>query len=275
MQIADWLTAATTELKEAGIESARLDALLLLEDTTKLDRSALLAHPEKTLTDRQQATLVADLKRRAQHEPMAYIRGKSEFYGREFIVNEHVLVPRPETETMIEQLIGLPDVQNAHIIDIGTGSGALAVTAKLELPDSTVTAVDIDERCVALARQNAANLQADITVILSDLLNNIVMQANADHTSVILLCNLPYVPEEYAVNKAATHEPNTALYSGKDGLDHYRTLFTQAAQLSSPPRYILTESLTFQHKQLAAIAQGAGYTLANSTDLIQVFTNAS
>lgn len=272
MHIADWLATATTQLKEAGIESARLDALLLLEDTTGLDRSMILAHPEQKLTDEKTNILTTQLKRRLTHEPMAYIRGKAEFYGREFTVNEHVLVPRPETEMIIELLLKLPEIANAQIIDVGTGSGALAVTAKLELPDAHVTAVDIDEHCVALARQNAVNLQADITVGLSDLLNNIVVQKNDKFTPVILLCNLPYVPEEYAVNKAATHEPDVALFSGRDGLDHYRTLFAQAAQLTSPPRYILTESLNFQHAALETTALSFGYTLSRTADLIQVFT---
>jgi len=204
---------------------------------------------------------------RCTHTPLAYLRGRVEFYGREFLVNDHVLVPRPESEAMIELLKAVDYGSDTHIYDIGTGSGCLAITAQLELPLSKVTAVDIDENCLKLAQKNAAHLGANITFIQSDLLQSV----SIDSDQAIILANLPYVPESYPINEAAKHEPALALFSGEDGLDHYRTLFSQVEQSSKKPVCIITESLHDQHPKLVQIAARHGYLLAAEQDLAQCF----
>jgi methylase of polypeptide subunit release factors len=339
-RVSDWLRQSVASLEGAGISTARLDCLVLLEDETGKDRAWLLAHPEYELQGSDLNILNTKIIQRMQHVPLAYIRGRSEFYGREFMVNAHTLVPRPETEGMIEllrmvcnressvlswqdqsrrrekvrsksiptptakqsslvhtdegykvvwekhsgnkqHLPNTPTARPAHLrdndaslrlIDIGTGSGAIAITAKLEHPSAIVTATDIDENCLATARHNAKRLDADIEFLHGNLLEPLPEGSKAQ--ALVLLCNLPYVPENFQINTAATHEPRHALFGGADGLDLYRELFGQIKARSHQPSYILAESLPPQHAVLADIAQSAGYNLAQTSDFIQLFVLA-
>lgn len=265
MKINDWLSQATAELDKAGIGTARLDALVLAEDVTGQKRSYLLAHPEYQLTSEQVSELVNKLERRASHEPLSYIRGKTEFYGREFIVDKHVLEPRPESETMIDLLKKIP-VSDSNIVDVGTGSGALAITAKLELPSVIVEAVDIDPGCLAVAKRNARKYSADIKFSQANLL-----QPLSNQRSYTLLCNLPYVPDSFTINQAAMREPKIAIFGGPDGLDLYRQLFGQIKSHQLNIQYILTESLPTQHQTLVDIAKHHGYRQQTTDDFIQLF----
>lgn len=261
----DWLAKATQELEIQGVPTARLDCLVLLEDATGKDRSYILAHPETELDAKIIQTLDKQVERRALHEPLAYIRGKSEFYGREFIVNEHVLQPRPESETMIELLIALELPKTPHISDVGTGSGALGITAALEIPGSTIELMDIDPACLAVARKNLELYKVTGQLAESNLLEHIARKPD------VILANLPYVPDTHTINEAAMFEPKLAIFGGVDGLDHYRQMFQQIEKFGTKPRYILTESLPFQHHALAIIARKNGYILEKSEDFIQVF----
>lgn len=272
MIVTQYLTMASTKLEAAGISTARLDVLVLLEDVLAKDRAHLLAHPETELSSEQINMLNEQIRRRALHVPLAYIRGKTEFYGREFAINDFVLEPRPESETMIDLLKGLPEIGHATLIDVGTGSGALAITAKLEVPGMQVLAIDIDPNCLKLTKQNAEALQADITVTAGDLLKPI---ADKQPERYALLCNLPYVPNSFQINQAATHEPRLAIFGGPDGLDVYRQLFTQVDGFSAMPQYILTESMPPQHAGLAEVAAEHGYTVLQSDDFIQVFVSVT
>lgn len=262
---AEWLKAATQQLGEAAIPTARLDSLVLLEDALNTNRAQLLAEPDARLTPEQVSHLQAQLARRATHEPLAYIRGKTEFYGREFIVNQHVLEPRPESETIITLLKQLSPKQHIKLADIGSGSGALGITAALELGLDTVYLHDIDPQTLEVARKNAAHYNVHATFVQTNLINNY----NADYE--ILLCNLPYVPDDFTINTAATHEPSIAIFGGPDGLDLYRQMFAQITKLPFQPTYVLTESLPPQHDALRQIAKTAGYKLAMSEDFIQLF----
>ena len=249
-------------------DTAHLDIQVLLSHVLNQDRSWILAHPEYKLNDKQEKTLNSFIARRRRHEPIAYILGKSEFYGREFYVNKNVLVPRPESETIIDLLKDLNAVNDSIIVDVGTGSGSLAITANLEFPETKVFAVDIDNKALKVARKNAKRLHANVKFINSDLLDS-TPSSIIKHHSPIFLCNLPYVPEDYQINEAAEHEPNLALFSGIDGLDHYRKLFDQLKVLKSA--VVVTESLAFQHAELTKIAESAGFKLTNEQDLIQVY----
>jgi release factor glutamine methyltransferase len=287
-----WLRCSTQSLQEAAIPTARLDALVLLCDETGQDKAWVLAHPEYVLQGSAVEKLHTKVTQRAQHVPLAYIRGKVEFYGREFAVNEHVLVPRPESEAMIElaKRVTSPPAERAGlepacragrsrvtIFDIGTGSGALAITAKLEVPGARVTATDIDAKCLLIAQQNARKLGAKVEFVRGDLLEPLRDSIPArsagglETRDSIILANLPYVPAGYPVNKAASHEPASALFSGTDGLDHYRRLFAQAAELPHRPTYIITESLEQQHGELQTLAEAHGYMLAAAVGLAHCF----
>jgi release factor glutamine methyltransferase len=271
-----WLDKATKQLERAGIGTARLDCLVLLEDATGKDRSWLLAHPEFVFNTQQIKVLQQQLNQRIKHIPLAYIRGKTQFYGREFIINQHVLEPRPESETMIElalEVIGsrLEVRDKLQIIDVGTGSGALAITMKLELPETEVIAIDIDPKCLNLARQNAKEHDVNVQFLNGDLLEPISNLKPL--TSNLLLCNLPYVPDSHTINEAAMFEPNFAIFGGPDGLDLYRKLFKQLRTFTAKPQFVLTESLPFQHAALAELAKANGFTLKMTDDFIQVFQN--
>jgi release factor glutamine methyltransferase len=264
MTVRDWLAASTALLTEAGIGTARLDCLILLENVTGTDRAKLLAYPEMPLPDQTYARLQSQLELRATHLPLAYITGTAEFYGRPFLVDSHVLVPRPESESMISLLIGLHP--SGTLLDVGTGSGALAITAALELPGLSVHGLDIDPACLKVARHNARTLQADVRLYEADLLTEC-----ATTPYDILLANLPYVPLAYSVNEAVRHEPARAIFGGDDGLDLYRTMFDQLATFHWQPKFILTESLPNQHGALEKIARQAGFTCTADDDFIQVY----
>lgn len=268
MKLEDYLPRSVQTLQDAGVGTARLDILVLMEDLLGRDRAHLLAHPEMELTDEQTSVLNEQINRRMGHEPLAYIRGKTEFYGRDFIVNKYVLEPRPESETMIDLVKQLPNPGRMAIIDVGTGSGALAVTTKLEIPAADVWAIDIDPNCLETAEQNAGNLNAEITPLQGNLLDPITENPPERFA---LLCNLPYVPDSFHINQAAGHEPRLAIFGGRDGLDVYRALFTQIDTLSIKPAFVLTEAMPPQHEQLAVIARNHGYVQQKREDFIQIF----
>lgn len=232
------------------------------------DRAYLLAHPEMALPATALKKLNSQVDRRTRHEPLAHIRGKTEFYGREFLINKHVLEPRPESEAMIELLKKLTSTPR-HIADVGTGSGCLAITAKLEIPEADVVAIDIDEKCLDVARKNALKHDTNIKFLQGDLLGPLLSTVYS--LPPTLLCNLPYVPDSFTINQAAMNEPRHAIFGGPDGLDLYRRLFAQTAKLSQKPKYILTESLPLQHKELSKIAESANYKLQKTEDFIQFF----
>jgi release factor glutamine methyltransferase len=266
MKIGQWLSEVVAKLEEAGVGTARLDAMVLLEDVTRVDRTKLLAEPETELTRLQTRQLNNLLKRRMRHEPLAYVRGKTEFYGHEFVITPAVLEPRPESETMIEELLKLPKLpQNVSIADVGTGCGALGITAKLLLPDAQVELLDIDLQALKVAKINVDKFTLDIKARLSDLL------ANTSLNYDVLLCNLPYVPDDFQINTAAAHEPRLAIFGGKDGLDLYHKLFKQIKGGAKRPLYILSESLPSQHAALEQIAKVYGCKLLSENDFIQVF----
>lgn len=267
MLASEYLTQYVKQLKDAGIGTARLDCLVLLEDYTGKDRAWLLAHPEFELSKAQVTELNKQIKQRQSHIPLAFIRGKTEFYGREFIINKNVLEPRPESEAMIEFLKSLVLPKVSFVADIGTGSGALAITAKLELPNINVIATDIDPACIKVAKQNAKKHDVGIKVIKGNLLEPLKGLKIS-----VLLCNLPYVPNSYEINQAAANEPRIAIFGGEDGLDLYRQLFDQINRGENRVQYVLTESLPFQHKALAKIAKDYGFKLQKTDDFIQLFS---
>lgn len=262
MTVGEFLKQATDLLAKAEVESARLDVLVLLEDTLDKNRANLLAHPEIELSPVQIAKLNSFIAQRQTHVPLAYIRGKAAFYGRDFVVNEHVLVPRPETESLIELAKALP-ISAPRIADIGCGSGCMAITAALEIPGAAVFAYDIDPEVLNVARLNVQRLKANVQLAQSDLLKNITEQFD------VILANLPYVPDEYPINQAAGFEPQLALFAGTDGLDLYRIMFGQLHDRTVS--FVITEALIEQHSALADIAAAAGYRLETTDGLAQLF----
>ena len=279
MTVAEFLKESGAKLQKAGISSARLDTLLLLEDATGRDRSWLLANQDYVLSKQQIPTLKSMVERRSSHEPLAYIRGKSEFYGRKFLVTADTLQPRPETETMIELLKQFVEdgrwkmEDGSRIIDVGTGSGCLAITAKLELPEATVFATDISKPCLKVARENAKKHQAEVQFFEGNLLDPLPPSIfHLPSSKFAILANLPYVPDSHTINQAATYEPKVAIFGGEDGLDYYRRMFKQIKDADLTIQHILTESLPPHHQALEEIASGCDFKLVQTQDFIQHFT---
>lgn len=289
MTAESYLINGVKTLTAASVPSARLDCLILMEDVTGKSRAWLLAHPEFEISAAAKSRLDVMIKRRVSHEPIAYIRGKSEFYGRDFYVDNNVLEPRPESETIIDLFKALPCHLNADqaghcvVVDVGTGSGVLAITAKLEMPHNEVYATDIDPACLQVARHNAHAMKAGISCFEADLLAakpasdaNLLdalrkSLGSGKYQHFILMANLPYVPDNFTINQAAMNEPRSAIFGGPDGLDLYRRLFEQIGNLEYRPDYLLTEALPPQHTELADIATIAGYRQSQTQDFIQVF----
>jgi len=271
MNLGELLKRSEKHLERAGISSARLDVLIMLEDMLHKDRAWILAHPETPLSNVQTGRLGRKVERRAKHVPLAYIRGHSEFYGRQFKVNRHVLEPRPESETMIELLKKLYKGKSIKykaikIADVGTGNGAIGITAALEIPGSTVDLYDISAGCVSVAKHNTHLHELHLHVRKMNLLGRPLRPYDA------VLANLPYVPDAWKINEAALLEPKIAIFGGADGLDVYRKLFTQLARFTWKPGYILTEALPPQHPSLVKVAAKHSFKLYKAADFIQVFT---
>ena len=289
MTVFEWLQRGQMILTAAGVPLPQLDTEVLLMDLLGVDRSWLHAHPEQELTDEQLAKLNAQIERRTKHEPLAYIRGKQEFYGRDFYVSPDTLTPRPETEMMIEMVLSSEFIAHskgpAAFLDIGTGSGCIIITLALELALSqnlrlrtqNFIGLDVSQKALETAEKNAQNLKAEVTLQYFDLTKDSLSELRTQNSELVVLANLPYVPNDFHINLAASHEPPFAIFGGDDGLDYYRLLFQQLAQSqNSEPRTrnctIFTESLPPQHEQLAEIAKSHGFVLQKTQDFIQQFT---
>ena len=266
MKIADWIHDRSTLLKKRGIETARLDCLVLLEDLFGKDKAWILANDDKTIPSPEVGKLDELIKKRSTHTPLAFLRGRSEFYRREFFVDFNTLIPRPESEEIINQR--LKYAPHKSVLDIGTGSGCLAISAALELNDTPVYGIDVSEKCIKVALLNKSKHKAEAIFKTGDLLSSIDGKIVEGAT---ILANLPYVPNNIEINKEAEHEPAIAIFGGKDGLSLYRRLFDQIIAGNSRPRMIITESLEFQHEELNNIASTHNYKLVDSVGLVQVF----
>lgn len=273
MNIGEWLVETMRELKEAGVDSPRRDALVLLEDVLGKDRAWVTTHPEYEISEQDLVQITKLIQQRVQRVPLAYIRGKVWFYGRFFAVNEHTLIPRPESENFIELLKEIAEsgerrAESFTVADVGTGSGVLAITTKLELPSTKVIATDISLEALKVAKKNAHTQNLDIIFLCGFLLDPLITN---HYPLSAIVANLPYVPNDMITSPEITQEPAEALFSGTDGLDHYRNFWQQLKSLDTKPLHILTESLESQHHANASLAHTAGYTLEKTSVLIQQF----
>jgi release factor glutamine methyltransferase len=219
------LALATAELRDAGCETPRLDAELLLAHALGTGRTALHLRPERELSDAEAARFAELLWRRRRREPVAYVVGTKAFRHVELTVDPRVLVPRPETELLVEVALGLP--RGAHVADVGTGSGAVALALKHERPDLTIHATDASSDALAVARENAQRLKLDVHFAHGDLL-----QPLDPHPLDAILSNPPYVAtheREKLAPDITDHEPHEALFAGPDGLDVLRRLIPAAS----------------------------------------------
>lgn len=224
---------AVRRLRAAGVATPEPEAVALLEAVTGLARDALLLQPERPLEAGERLRLLDALRRRAAREPLQHILGRAPFYGLELEVDASVLVPRPETERLVELVLERMRGREApRLLDVGTGSGAIALALKAERPDAEVMAADVSAAAVRIARRNAERLGLAIRLRRSDLLADAAVAAFAAGCHAVV-ANLPYLPagDAAALQPEARHDPPGALFAGEDGLELARRLLGQADRL--------------------------------------------
>jgi release factor glutamine methyltransferase len=242
---------ATARL-QASSDTPRLDAELLLAEVLGGGRERLILDRELPLDHAHVERLNVLLARRAAREPIAYILGRRGFRYLTLTVDRRVLIPRPETELLVEA--GLELTRGASVLDVGTGSGAVALALKHERPDLRVAGIDISPDAVAVARANAKSLNLDVSFRVGDLLGD----ARAD----VVLANLPYVPDGVELTEdVAGYEPAQALRGGVDGLDLIRRLTGMIAARApdARPALLALEIGADQGRAVAALVASAGY----------------
>ena len=244
LKLLDW---SRGYFSDRGIDSARLDAELLLGSALGLQRVQLYAQFDRPLDPDELGTYRALVKRRALGEPVAYLIGKKGFWTFEVDVDPRVLIPRPETESVVEAVIGFGDTPT-RIVDVGTGSGILAIALALEFPDADVIATDIDQGALHVAKLNVESLAPAVTVKHSDLLDGV------DGVFDLIVSNPPYVGRDDAALEEAvrTHEPHVALFADDSGFAIYERLIPQAFEKLRPAGRLVLE---IGHEQAAAVSE--------------------
>jgi release factor glutamine methyltransferase len=246
--VRDALDSALIALTAAGCDTPRLDAEVLLADVLGVDRAVLIAHPERGLEPDEARRFAEHAARRRAREPVAYIVGRKGFRRLELAVDPRVLIPRPETEHVVEAALELP--RGARVVDVGTGSGAIALALKDERPDLEVIGTDASAEALAAARANAARLGLDVELLEGDLLAPVAGPVDA------VVSNPPYVADGGHVDlEVARYEPAAALYAGPDGLDVVRRLVPAAAVA----RFVALEVGDGQAPDVAELLGAAGF----------------
>jgi release factor glutamine methyltransferase len=288
MTLREALTRATAQLDASpGLcADAARDAALLLRHVLAISHAAQLAEPERELTTEQQATFDALILRRIANEPIQYITGEQEFFGLTLRVTPAVLIPRPETEQLVEAVLAemnsaeLDRTQPLRILDVGTGSGAIAIALAFHLPHAQITAVDLSAAALEVAAANTARhaLAGRIRFVQSDLLDGIrtvilseaahVVSSEVEGPAVlpvalppfdVIVSNPPYVPTADRASlhpQVRDHEPAAALFAGLDGLDIYRRLIPQARAALQPNGLLALEIGHGQREAIASLLSG-------------------
>jgi len=239
-------------------ERARRDAELLLMHLLKRSRAWLIAHNDELLADELSVSYTELLERRRKGEPIQYVTGETEFYGLQFLVTSDVLIPRPETEHLAEKVIELAsDFDAPHIVDVGTGSGAIAVALAHKLPQASITATDISSRALALAEENAKRNGVAVRFLLGDLLAPV-----EGERFEIIVSNPPYVAmadRDSLDVEVREYEPALALFAGEDGLEIYHRLIPAAFDALTPGGFVVLEIGYGQSTAIADLLTSAGF----------------
>ncbi|MCY7296989.1 peptide chain release factor N(5)-glutamine methyltransferase [Alteromonas sp. a30] len=258
MTIAQALDWAKSRLFEG--ESPAIDARVLLCHVLNCSTTTLLTYPEKPLTDAQIEQFTALIEQRKIGKPVSYLTGKQDFWTLTLNVNEHTLIPRPETELLVErtlQLHELNPLKQPAILDLGTGTGAIALALASELPQSQVLAVDFIQEAVELAKYNAQQLALkNVSVLQSSWFSNIPQQSFD-----FIVTNPPYVESQspWLSEGDVRFEPDTALTSGEDGLDDIRLIIDHAVTWLNPRGWLLIEHGHLQSEAIQGLLVDHGY----------------
>ncbi|MBS6767372.1 MAG: peptide chain release factor N(5)-glutamine methyltransferase [Clostridium sp.] len=248
------LAKAVDKLQQMEVPDADIDAWYLLSYVTGLDRAAFFLHGEEPMAEPDMIRYRDLVTKRGERIPLQHLTGEQEFMGLDFHVNEHVLIPRQDTECLVERV--LPYVDGKRVLDVCTGSGCIAIAiAKLGKP-LIVHGVDISEEALAVARQNATELNASVELFAGDLMTK--MDGQYD----VIVSNPPYIPPsviEGLMPEVRLHEPMLALDGGQDGLEFYRRIAGQAVTRLAPNGRLFLEIGCEQAAAVAEILQKQGY----------------
>ena len=258
MTVLEILQSTTAYFKKRGVESPRLNAEHLLAHVLKQKRIELYLEFERVLTEEELAPLRELVRRRGQGEPLQHLLGTVEFAGRVFLCDKRALVPRPETEQLVEKIAECR-MQNAdcRILDVGTGSGVIALSLAANFPEATVTATDISDDALALARENAERLGLTnrIEWVNGDLLTHV------NHVYDVIVANLPYVAavDRAGLSREVLHDPEIALFGGERGDEVVRRLIEAAPAKLKPGGLLALELGLGQADDLAALMADKNY----------------
>ena len=260
------------QFKAASIKTYYLDTLIILETILQTDRATLLSNKILRLSNKQIKLLNKYISERLTNRPISQIVQYTEFYGHRFYINNHVMKPRPESESFIDLVVNLikrsselKSINDMSLLDLGTGSGALAISTKLAMPNINILASDISLKALRVAKINAALHTTDIKLFHSDLLKSIPL------IPTILIANLPYIPLMVPIDKSTSFEPKLSIFGGPDGLYYYRKLFKEMHKYNIYPLYILIEGLIISHSKLIELAGTYQYRLIKQNGLVLLF----
>lgn len=253
MRISEARLEGRRALAAGGIDSASLDASLLLEKVTGLTRTGLIVHDDESLTREQEAAFKALVDKRATGYPMAYILGYRDFWGLRLNVTEATLIPRPATETLVEEALKLP-FKNA--LDLGCGSGAIILALKSERPGAECCAVDFSEGALKVAVSNAAALDLEVRFLQGSWFDPV-----GDARFDLIVSNPPYIEDDdpHLKQTSLPFEPITALTSGADGLDDLRIIASQAPRHLISGGYLMCEHGYDQGEKVRELFRQAGF----------------
>ena len=257
MTVLEVLQSTTVYFKKRAIESPRLNAEHLLAHTLKRKRIELYLEFERPLADAELAPLRELVRRRGQGEPLQHLLGTVEFLGRVFLCDKRALVPRPETEQLVELLKSQITDPKSHILDVGTGSGVIALTLAAQFPEAEVDAVDISDDALALARENAARLDLHSRVHFAK--GNLLAEVEGQFD--LIVANLPYVAagERPVLSREVLHDPAIAVFAGERGDELVRELISAAPDRLRPGGMLALEVGTGQADNLASFLGEKNY----------------
>jgi release factor glutamine methyltransferase len=270
MVLHELIAAGRRRLVSAGFipADAAFDAGVLARHVLGWDAARLLGHDRDPPPSGFAAAFAAAIERRSRHEPVAYIVGSREFWGRDFLVTPATLVPRPETELIVEQALELLPDRPGWIVDVGTGSGCLAVSLAIERPAAQVIATDVSHAALLVARENARryHVASRTRFVQADLATGFAVRAE------LIVSNPPYVPESRAStlpDDVLHYEPVTALFGGDDGLSMFRRLFATAPPLLADGGTLIVEFGFEQDTAVRMIAEAEGWRVCRVVNDLQ------
>lgn len=263
MTIAQLIQSAVPVLADAGVDTPRLDAELLLAASLGVERTYLWMYPEREVDDAQAVAFHARVARRVKREPLAYITGEKEFYGRAFMVTPAVLIPRPETELLVEAVLDWICAHGAtQIADIGTGSGAIAISLALALPVTThIYAMDISAAALAVARRNMQHYHVAERIDCAEG-DGLAPLWEQETVVDVIVANLPYIPDQEMptlMPEVRDYEPVTALCGGPDGLALITRLIADAPRVLRPGGLLALELGQGQPPTVQAVLAEQGW----------------